>query len=169
MTSISTAYALIRGEVPQDGAKQGAPQKMSDTEFREFLGAMKEHLDARHKQQAGSAAAFGAAQADSALTGQEMAQADSEEEVREASEAEKKVAEGKSDAVEAFLEYIAKTPEQRYFEAFLNAKNMTEEQFQALPPAEKQSLLKEFEEHVKQHVGEATAERMARAAGDGLL
>ena len=79
------------------------------------------------------------------------------------------VAEGKSDAVEAFMEYMAKTPEERYFEAFLNSKGMTEEAFQALPPAEQQALLKEFEQYVKRQVGDASAERLARAARSGLF
>lgn len=79
------------------------------------------------------------------------------------------VEDGKSDAVRAFLEYMAKTPEERYFEAFLKSKGMTEEQFQALPPEEKQALMKEFEDYVKQHVEDASAERIARAAGAGLF
>ena len=79
------------------------------------------------------------------------------------------VEDGKSDAVRAFLEYMAKTPEERYFEAFLKSKGMTEEQFEALPPEEKQALMKEFEDYVKQHVEEASAERIARAAVAGLL
>lgn len=83
--------------------------------------------------------------------------------------ADSPVEEGKSDAVEAFMEYMAKTPEERYFEAFLNAKGMTEEGFQALPPEDKQALLREFEDYVKRHLGDASAERIARAAGSGLF
>ncbi|NIA69117.1 hypothetical protein HBA54_11010 [Pelagibius litoralis] len=79
------------------------------------------------------------------------------------------VEDGKSDAVRAFLEYMAKTPEERYFEAFLNSKGMTQEEFEALPPEEKQALMREFEDYVKQQVDKASAEQMARSAASKLL
>lgn len=78
-------------------------------------------------------------------------------------------AEGGSPAVRAFLEYMAKTPEERYFGAFLSAKGMTKEEFDALPAEEKRALLKEFEAYVKQSVENDSAEKVARTSRAELL
>ena len=74
-----------------------------------------------------------------------------------------------SPAADAFLDYMAKTPEERYFEAFLKAKGMTKEKFEALPAEEQQALLQEFEEAVKQSVEAASIDEAARAEASGLL
>jgi hypothetical protein len=78
-------------------------------------------------------------------------------------------AEGDSPAVRAFLEYMAKTPEERYFETFLTAKGMTQEEFDALPAEEKRALLKDFEAYVKQSVENDSAEKVARTSRSELL
>ena len=67
-------------------------------------------------------------------------------------------------AVKAFLDYMAKAPEERYFEAFLRARGFSAEDYQAMTPGERQGLLDEFAKILKQRLGDATAERIARAA-----
>lgn len=74
-----------------------------------------------------------------------------------------------SAAVRTFLEYMAKTPEERYFEAFLKSKGMTQEEFDALDPEDKEALVEEFEDAVKQRVAEKNAEELARSQFAGLL
>ena len=74
-----------------------------------------------------------------------------------------------SAAVRTFLEYMAKTPEERYFEAFLKSKGMTQEEFDALDPEDKEALVEEFEDAVKQRVAEKNAEELAKSQFAGLL
>ena len=136
-------------------------KNVSGEGFRDFLGTMKEHLETSLQQRAEVALGNGA-------PGHRAVQAGNEENGT-ISTAGEKVANGKSDAVAAFREYMSKTPEERYFEAFLNSKGMTQEQFEAQSTADKNALLKEFEDYVKQKVGEATAERLARSAASSLL
>lgn len=69
-----------------------------------------------------------------------------------------------SGAVKAFLDYMAKAPEERYFEAFLKARGLSADDYGAMSPDEQQGLLKEFAETLKRRLGDATAERLARAA-----
>jgi hypothetical protein len=102
-------------------------------------------------------------QAASAFAAQQIAQVGS----RDAGAAED--AEGDSPAVRAFLEYMAKTPEERYFETFLTAKGMTQEEFDALPAEDKRALLKDFEAYVKQSVENESAEKVARTSRSELL
>jgi hypothetical protein len=59
---------------------------------------------------------------------------------------------------------MAKSPEERYFEAFLKSRGLSAEDFEAMTPAEQQGLLTEFEDTLKQRLGDATAERIARSA-----
>jgi hypothetical protein len=106
-------------------------------------------------------------QAASAFAAQQIAQEGSQEGTRDAGAAED--AEGGSPAVRAFLEYMAKTPEERYFETFLTAKGMTQEEFDALPAEEKRALLKDFEAYVKQSVENDSAEKVARTSRSELL
>ncbi|MCG8356193.1 MAG: hypothetical protein MI920_11515 [Kiloniellales bacterium] len=79
---------------------------------------------------------------------------------------------GGSDAVKEFLDYMSKSPEERYFEAFLREKGLTPEQFAALPPEEREKILKEFEQRMEQEVAisftqsvEALAEQLAGSGG----
>ncbi len=93
---------------------------------------------------------------------QQIAQASTADTV--AAGAEPVEIDNESGAVKAFLDYMAKSPEERYFEAFLKARGLTAEDFEAMPPAKQQGMLKEFEDTLKQRLGDATAERIARAA-----
>lgn len=74
-----------------------------------------------------------------------------------------------SGAVTAFLEYMAKSPEERFFESFLKARGMTQEEFESLPPEQQKALLKEFQEYVKQQVENEAAEQVARTSRAELL
>ena len=74
-----------------------------------------------------------------------------------------------SKAIQAFLDYMAKTPEERYFESFLKSKGMTKEEFEALPPEEQQALVTEFKEAVKQRVADENARKLTRTRFAGLL
>lgn len=53
-------------------------------------------------------------------------------------------------AREEFLKYMEMTPEERYWEAFLKSRDMTQEQFDALPPDEKLALTEQFENEMKE-------------------
>lgn len=61
--------------------------------------------------------------------------------------------ETKPDAVKEFKDYMAKTPEQRMQEAWLQSHGITQEEFDAMTPDEKQKLMdmmrKEIEEKVR--------------------
>lgn len=180
MNPLSSPYkAVSDGSAFHDASDL---RRVSDEEMARFAESFRELLESLRSAQQGRAAAepdphtdhqLGAPKSAAGFMAQQMAQTAADgaktttPEVEEG--ADSPVDEGKSDAVEAFMEYMAKTPEERYFEAFLNAKGMTEESFHALPPEDKQALLREFEDYVKQHVGEASAERIARAAGSGLF
>jgi len=60
-----------------------------------------------------------------------------------------------NNAVTAFQKYMEMSPEERYFEAFLKKEGLTQEQFDALPPEEKEALLDKFNDYVKQQNEEA--------------
>ena len=70
---------------------------------------------------------------------------------------------GGNDAVQAFLDYMSKSPEERYFEAFLEQKGLTPEQFAKLPPDEREKILEEFEQRMEQQAMIGAAESMAVA------
>jgi hypothetical protein len=74
-----------------------------------------------------------------------------------------------SGAVTAFLEYMAKTPEERFFDSFLKSRGMTQEEFESLPPEQQKALLKEFQEFVKQQAENEAAEKVARTSRAELL
>lgn len=69
-----------------------------------------------------------------------------------------------SDAVQEFLDYMSKSPEQRYFEAFLEEKGLTPEQFAKLPPDEREKILEAFEQRMMQQAMIGAAENMTIAA-----
>jgi hypothetical protein len=108
-------------------------------------------------------------QAETAFLAQQIAQTSEAEQADAVPAADDAAVETDSPAVKAFLDYMAKSPEERYFDAFLKSKGMTEEEFQALPPEEKQALMTEFEEAVKQRVENDSAEKLAEAERAGLL
>lgn len=51
---------------------------------------------------------------------------------------------GQSAVVTALLDYLHKTPEERYFDAILKEKGLTQEQYDALPRKEKAALTEEI-------------------------
>ncbi|MBT5107277.1 MAG: hypothetical protein HOM25_01225 [Rhodospirillaceae bacterium] len=54
-----------------------------------------------------------------------------------------------SDAVNKFLDYMSKTPEERYYEALLAEMGLTKEQLQALPPEERAKIEAEIQEKMQ--------------------
>ncbi|TQV77780.1 hypothetical protein [Denitrobaculum tricleocarpae] len=68
-----------------------------------------------------------------------------------------------SDAATEFLDYMSKTPEERFFAAFLKEEGLTEEQFEKLPPKERAALMQDFEQEMKDKTLEGVAENMDRA------
>jgi hypothetical protein len=50
---------------------------------------------------------------------------------------------------QTFLDYMKKTPEQRFEEAWLAAHGLTKEQFDALPPDQREALTKQMAEDLK--------------------
>ncbi|PCJ01068.1 MAG: hypothetical protein COB14_04085 [Alphaproteobacteria bacterium] len=65
------------------------------------------------------------------------------------------------DPVKEFLDYMSKTPEERWFDAMLAEKGLTREQYDALPPEEKLALEIEIQEKIK--------ERTAQKAEEGTV
>lgn len=55
-----------------------------------------------------------------------------------------------NDAVTEFLEYMAKSPAERLYEAILKEKGLTKEQLEALPPEERMKVEKEIQEEIEQ-------------------
>jgi len=117
---------------------------------------------ARNAQPSATGAMLQSLQSNSAFLAQQLSQ----QEIR-AEEAGSDS--GDSGAVAAFLEYMAKSPEERYFEAFLRSRGMTQEDFEALPADQQKALLKEFQEYVKQQVENEAAEKVARTSRAELL
>lgn len=57
------------------------------------------------------------------------------------------------DAVEEFMHYAKETPAERMFDNWLHSQNITEQQYDAMTPAEKQKLVDQFETQMKQKLG----------------
>ena len=64
-------------------------------------------------------------------------------------------------AITRFLEYMSKTPEERWQEQWLKSKCLTKEQFDALPPEEQQALVDEMTEELKQKLADKAREETA--------
>ncbi len=71
-------------------------------------------------------------------------------------------------ALGEFRDYMDKSAEERYFEAFLKEQGLTKEEFDALPPEEKLKLSKKFEEYVSQKIEEAEAKKQLEEEQDSL-
>lgn len=54
--------------------------------------------------------------------------------------------------VQQFLQYAKMTPAQRIFAQMLNKLGITEDQFKAMPPAEKQKVEQQVQQMIKQQV-----------------
>lgn len=68
-----------------------------------------------------------------------------------------------SPAVKAFMEYMAKSTGEKFFERFLAGKGMTQEDFDALTPREQKALLQEFQAAMKQDLEQKTAEKLNKS------
>jgi len=69
-----------------------------------------------------------------------------------------------SDAVKAFLDYMNKTPAERYFEALLAEEGLTKEELEALPPEKRAEIEEKIQRKMKERVEEGTGETIASAA-----
>lgn len=67
-----------------------------------------------------------------------------------------------SNAATEFLDFMSKTPEERFFATFLKGKGLTEEEFEKLPPEERTDLMAEFKQELKDKTLQDVAESMAR-------
>ena len=163
------------------GAGNGAAgtRTPSEMDYQGTLDKMAQALDDEERQADAAARALRAegtnAPVNTAFLAQQLAQektqtavtAEDDEAVASVSAEEDE--DEQSAAVEKFLEYMSKTPEERYFEAFLKSKGMTQEDFDALSPEDQQALVEEFREAVKQRVAETSAEKVAQSSYSGLL
>lgn len=59
-------------------------------------------------------------------------------------------------ARQEFLAYMEKTPEERYFEAFLTARGLTKEELDAMPPKDREKILEEIQEEIERKIAEDT-------------
>jgi hypothetical protein len=56
------------------------------------------------------------------------------------------------DIVQEFMKYASETPEQRMFDNWLSSQNVSEQQYDAMTPAQQQALIDKFEEQLKAHL-----------------
>jgi len=70
---------------------------------------------------------------------------------------------GQSAVVTALLDYLHMTPEERYFDAILTEKGLTQEQYDALPPKEKAALREEIMDELRERM---TADATRKAEED---
>lgn len=66
-------------------------------------------------------------------------------------------------AVSKFLDFMSKTPEQRWHEQWLKSHGLTEEEFAALPADEKQALIDQMTEEMKQKLEQEAKEKTKEA------
>lgn len=71
-----------------------------------------------------------------------------------------------NDPVEAFLDYMSKTPEERWFDAMLAEKSLTREQYNALPPKEKLAIETEIQEKIRERTAQKAEEGTVTAKQD---
>lgn len=65
-------------------------------------------------------------------------------------------------AAAEFLDFMSKTPEERFFAAFLKGKGLTEEEFEKLPPEERTDLMTEFKQELKDKALESVEESIEK-------
>ena len=57
-----------------------------------------------------------------------------------------------STAAQTFLEFMAKSPRERYYEMILKEKGLTKEQLDAMPPEERAKIEREIQEEIEHRV-----------------
>lgn len=64
---------------------------------------------------------------------------------------------GTESPTEAFFKHVRKTPAEQMMEAMLKRRGLTQEQFNALPPEERQAIMEEIKKEIEEKVkyGEA--------------
>jgi hypothetical protein len=168
MTSITNT--LDRSNLLQIDPGKLLLRKLSGTELQEFQDRLDKLPDAHGAMLAAQSAdgsadsLMKATQARCEFLTQQLAQEGSTDRSPASGSSE-----SDSPAVTAFLDYMAKSPEERYMDAFLKSKGMTQEEFDALPPEQQQALIQEFKEYMKQSVERDSAEKAAEAARSELL
>lgn len=70
---------------------------------------------------------------------------------------------GSSEAREAFKDYMSKTPEERWTDAELRRRGMTREEFEALPPEEREAVMQDIQEALKDRIRERTENQLQQA------
>lgn len=73
---------------------------------------------------------------------------------------------GQSDAVQEFLDFMDKTPEERMRAQILGSLGMTEEELAALPPDERRKIEDKIRETIETRVRKDTEEKTAEAAAN---
>ncbi len=173
MTSVSNGPSAAYDGLRLLDSSRVKPQKLSTDDVQEALAEMEAQKAAHDSRDLPASAAAEVATLQAQL--QKASQAETEFRTQQiAQEGDAVVSAGdddeeQSEAVKAFLDYMSKTPEERYFESFLKSKGMTKEEFEALPPEEKQALLKEFQEMVRERTEAESAKKLARTAASELL
>ena len=158
------ANAKRTSEDPRTEAAQNDP----DLHARQHQGPAGDSAHRVHAAtEADRAVMQNAMQAESAFLTQQIAQ-EGESAADDTPEADAGLAQ-RPDPVQVFLDYMAKTPEERYFDSFLKSKGLTEEAFEALPAEEKQALMREFEELVKTSIEKQAAENPAEPQAPGVM
>jgi hypothetical protein len=74
------------------------------------------------------------------------------------------IEDGKSDAVDEFLDYMKKTPEERLRDKILKALGVTEEDLEAMPPNERMAIEEKIREIIKETI---VPEEVTRGANTG--
>jgi len=72
---------------------------------------------------------------------------------------------GEQSARDAFLEFMNMSWEERYFTLLLAQKGLTKEEFEALPPEEKQEVLEEIEQEIKDETEQKMEGRETETGG----
>lgn len=67
-----------------------------------------------------------------------------------------------NDAAQKFLDYMSQSPEERWQEQWLSSHGMTKEEFEALPPDEKQAVIDKMTDEFKQHLKEAQEDKRTK-------
>lgn len=78
---------------------------------------------------------------------------------KEANSKDTTSSEDDSDAVKEFMDYMDKTPEERYFDLFLKQEGLTQEQFEALSPEERAKIEETIQQKIRDKVKEEVAKK----------